>query len=692
MNQSKPNPQNTYAVVVGIEKYDKCPDLDGAASNALNFAKWLSKQNVPVANISLFISDLDKKIDLVKDSNFHVKEANRTNIYEGIFTKIRETQGELLYIFWAGHGCIRNVEARKLYYSDDEQTLDLSSLLESLKTSYFPGFNKQIVFVDACATYDYYKSNKQYLGKQRPTEGYGIGDPKRNCEQFVLLASKEGQVAKYNSNEKRGLFSKELLQELLKKETLLLPEEIKEIAENVKNVFHKEYNDEQTPIYLWVRDKDGDIEVLNKSAQDSIFLEKSWKELEIILSAIDQYILYISCYFMLLEFSKDIDGNYPEINCLKSQATDNKEISNILKDILLKVIKNNEESKPIILITKFVWYLLFCLKNQEETKVKLRGWYEKTNNELNRNGINIKSLQTEIEKKLSEVKEQYKDYHPYLIIVYKPKSSEKCYLNAELIFQINNNEPKLIFPIADEIEIALTNIQDAFDTFVFRSYKIIKLHGFTNEQLIIELFLPNAQLLESSEKSYENIQIKIDTFETTKLIGCHHKFVFRSFERLQNMDYIPLTTIKQKWYQLNSFNLSKQEVYKIFKWITCRENCIFESNADIVGINLLSDSEINVMKLLQQQIIGKGLPFFLWIRGICNEPEQLKIEVEELLRVSNLDELLEKIKTKRSDAFNNQTQSQASLGYHLGFLCDNPHRLPSRYSTIGDDICVDFGF
>ncbi|MBJ7297071.1 MAG: NB-ARC domain-containing protein,Caspase domain-containing protein, partial [Dolichospermum sp.] len=56
---SSPDPQKTYAVVVGIEKYDKSPKLPGAASSSLKFAKWLNNQGVPHDNIFLFISESD---------------------------------------------------------------------------------------------------------------------------------------------------------------------------------------------------------------------------------------------------------------------------------------------------------------------------------------------------------------------------------------------------------------------------------------------------------------------------------------------------------------------------------------------------------------------------------------------------------------------------------------------------------
>jgi hypothetical protein len=682
MSESAPNPQNTYAVVVGIEKYDKGGDLNGAVSNALKFAKWLSSVGVPNDNIFLFISKLDNTENLVPHCK--VKEPTSSNIYEAIFSDISKKEGELLYIFWAGHGYISDVENRRLLYSDDNKNLNLSSLLKSLKTDTFTAFKNQILFIDACATYAKSTSKIQYVGEQLYTEEYRLGKPKSHCEQFVLLAAKEGETAKYDSTEEKGFFSEVLLKELEKKQKLLLPEEMGEVAKNVQKVFaeNEQYKNLQTPIYLWYRDKDGNETHLGltKSAQDSIFLEERWKELAPILSEIDErHILYASCYFVLSEFSKDVNGNYPEIESLKSEYSVREDISKTLKKIFFKVIDNYKGSQPISILINFVDYLLL-MKPKIAIK-KLEEWKKKTKNELNKIGISIKKLNFKKPHNLQKA-------HPYLIIVCQPKSSEKFYLSAELIFQKDNKEPQWKFPMTHPpVEVALANIQDKFDDFLLFSYRIIQVLKFNHDELIVEFFLPNRQLLEP----YEKIQIRSDIYNNRKWIGCHHKFVLRSFERLQNMDYTPIQSLIEKWDKLSSFKLTEQEIYNKFKWIYCKEDCKLKSKSDILGMNVLFYSEKDIINLLQKEIIGKGLLLFIWIRSVYVEQEQLRKEFDNLLTVNNLNELLEKIKNERCNAFEAIEQKQDSLGYHLGFLCDNPYRLPSGYSTIGNDV-IDLGF
>ena len=117
----------------------------------------------------------------------------------------------------------------------------------------------------------------------------------------------------------------------------------------------------------------------------------------------------------------------------------------------------------------------------------------------------------------------------------------------------------------------------------------------------------------------------------------------------------------------------------------------FQSDSELVGINLLSYPETikqkDVDKLLQK-VITKALPIFIWNQGYSGTKEELKQEFEQILVCENLkcsNQLFESIRKIRNEA------NVDSLGYYLGFLCDNPYRLPSKYTTIAETICVQMG-
>ena len=697
---SSPNPQNTYAVVVGIEKYNKSPNLPGAASSSINFAKWLSDLSVPPGNILLFISELDNNKKLFQGCNFNKKEATRNNIYKGFFEEITQKSGDLLYIFWAGHGFISDINSCRLSYSDDNENFNLSSLLKSLRSKTFPNFNKQIILIDACAIYATKISSKHFYGEQLYKEEYAIGGVKNNNEQVVLLASKEGHTAKYEEN--TGLFSKVLLEELQGKQKLLLPEEMRAIQDNVVRRFEKEYNNEQKPISFYFIDKDGNQIGLNKSAKDNILVQANWERLKPILSKIDGYKLYLACWLLLSESTKDkdkdIDGNYPKINTLKSQYTKVEETPDILWEILFIDINQNQEKEELIfIILKFVVYLTNITTSECE---QLKKWQEEFAKDANREGINVKPVKEQMKVHIINLKQQYKSCRPYLMINYEPNihNEKKVCLAAELIFQENNNKPSLIITIAKEMEYVeqLQYFQEQLDNFIIFTIQTIILYGFTDEELIIEMFLPDKELIKSAEQSYEKIPIKIDNVNgKRKWISGRYKFTLRSWSRLNTindpLNRGNLKLIKNKWDQLN--NNPKIE------WVDYQNNIPNDNNSctNIVGIGLLSTTTIFQQKDsindLFRKPIEQGLPLFVWM--ICDEIEQLKEEVTKRVlteqNLTDLNGLLKTIKDKRSYSHENY-QEEKCWGYYLSFLCDNPYRLPSK--SIGGDggDCLIFGF
>jgi hypothetical protein len=265
--------QETYAVVVGIEQYQMGSNLsrDGIAKNALDFTDWLLTCGVPPDHISLFISELEKDeqkegnekviTEYKQEKKIEIKKATKNNITKTIFDEISQKQGKLLYFYWLGHGYITNVTQRQLLYADTTENtspFNLSSFIESLKTDTFPNFDEQILFVDACAIYVSSTSMEQFYGEQLAREEYPIGQPEKR-QQFSFLASQEGDTAKFDEEEKTGIFSKILLKIISQKSGLLIPEEMKQLVEEIKVIFQQDYPDYSEPIYLWC-DAIGNVE------------------------------------------------------------------------------------------------------------------------------------------------------------------------------------------------------------------------------------------------------------------------------------------------------------------------------------------------------------------------------------------------------------------------------------------------
>ena len=217
-----PNPEKTYGLVVGIEKYSNLPKkdwLDGPASNAVDFAKWLLKKEVSKDNIGLFISPLDDNYSLIEKADLIDinQDATSTNINNYIKNKIynKTDEGDLLYVFWGSHGNTNTaggeLEQILLYSDYSEQSpehLSFDLLHAALKIPLSrQGFKQQIYIIDACR--EYYDSEQGYETYRINFKAKGQENIK---EQFILYATVQGDVAQ--NKQGTGIFSSEFLKAL----------------------------------------------------------------------------------------------------------------------------------------------------------------------------------------------------------------------------------------------------------------------------------------------------------------------------------------------------------------------------------------------------------------------------------------------------------------------------------------------
>ena len=256
-------PERTYGLVVGIEKYQETSlnvKGGGPANDALKFADWLCRRGVPEDNIRLCLSSLEENNHLVEQSNLKVEEAtqqNISNIIENLFCK---QKGDLLYIFWAGHGLLSSERERRLFCADatsqNWRNLDLNSLLLLLASDF--NIRNHICIVDACA--NYYAPE----WKGRPTnfkaKEFSSRGPREDIQQFVLLATREGERASVSAEGKTGYFSQAVRKALEEEPLASWPPNMEVIAKKVKQQVGS-LGKKQLPTYLYRRSWDGDTDV-----------------------------------------------------------------------------------------------------------------------------------------------------------------------------------------------------------------------------------------------------------------------------------------------------------------------------------------------------------------------------------------------------------------------------------------------
>ncbi|MEU1314614.1 hypothetical protein [Streptomyces tibetensis] len=209
--------ERTYALVVGVESYDVSNDwrLPGAAHDAHRFATWLTGSGrVPPANLRLFLSPLpDTDLPCAQHLPQHLP-ATEHHIKQALLHDLPSRDGDLLWIYWAGHG-FHDDGHLLLPYADATGPhtvhLDLEAALRWWGSTDVDRrrFRHQIALTDACRV-DRRRTPRLNFG----SVGYGGGDLAEGRGQFVLYAARPGETARNEEERRAGLFTDKLLDAL----------------------------------------------------------------------------------------------------------------------------------------------------------------------------------------------------------------------------------------------------------------------------------------------------------------------------------------------------------------------------------------------------------------------------------------------------------------------------------------------
>lgn len=201
-------PARTHALLIGIESYEagRAWELDGPAGDVMDVYDWLVSRDVPPNQIDVLASPLASSQTRLAEANISYKPAVSSMVRRKL-DELQKKEGDLLFLFWAGHGAYNDREHR-LFFADattaNKRNLEWDRLRESLLSTYFRGFPCQIVIVDACADF------RNDFSFSAPGEAIPAGQTIER-EQFVLFATLIGQAAANLDREQRGLFTKHLL-------------------------------------------------------------------------------------------------------------------------------------------------------------------------------------------------------------------------------------------------------------------------------------------------------------------------------------------------------------------------------------------------------------------------------------------------------------------------------------------------
>ena len=411
---------------------------------------------------------------------------------------------------------------------------------------------------------------------------------------------------------------------------------------------------------------------------------EKWEELSTILKKINDFELFYFICYQTLE-------NVPRIKYLLPNEDDliklrNHKSLSYLKNIFLEKYTYKDKEVPNI-----IEFALRLAKEKEKVKKnqqeELKNWVNSVAEIL---GI---CVPTSKKSKLSTLTPT--TINPYLLISVTPTDGvDKFRIQAELIinYSLNHNNIKPIPVNLDEnsphVECSWSKIINIIDTFICTAKdKFLHVYTFQNitYELKIEVFLP-LEKIDTNIHFIESIRIG----KNKAPVGIEYRLLVRLLDRVTDYDGGYLNSLLIRWKQLNRLeqngrlkSMIQDEINHISqvdnpdKWII--KSIDWEDTKKLgIKVTCCLPKTDDKRQLFQSILIG-GVPICLWTRrDLCNIDDNDKID-RLLDTVFFEDELkwIESIFNLRREAYKEGANKDKYLGYDIGFICDNPYRIPS---------------
>jgi len=404
----------------------------------------------------------------------------------------------------------------------------------------------------------------------------------------------------------------------------------------------------------------------------NVLSPEKWEEISLILGEIDYDLLQETCLATLMSITENPEEKVPQILETKSLRT--------IKEILLEKYPFRKDGVPAIL--EFVARLV---NNQKVTEVNsLKTWLDKIASEKNINypiyrepeSSNI-SINAYLLITLEKVSEVSTDFNLQAELVPNHQEGDKPFNAVPIIL----NQDGLISCPENEIKDYIGRLIKAAKMKLIREYK------HTKYSLTIELFLPVQYL----GRDFDLEEISADQ-NRLKPIGYQYHFAVRSLDRYlinesTNMgDY--LTKLEQRWldYQPKVQDSTNTWIQAI-QCLDLLDDCY---NWDKFSTDWHKNKKlaINLAGGLPQDekqqeffysLLRGGVPLSLWNRCPHFDRDDASKTLNNLIALDslqNLSNLFAKVRDLRVEAHDEREKAKDYLGYHLGFLCDRPDRIP----------------
>jgi len=180
------------AILVAVQEYAggaKWNRLRSPVNDTAYFAKWLISKGVPAAGIRVLHSPVSAAGRFTELGITDIHSASEDAIKRTFNTELPGWPESELIVFWAGHGWFGDgsVLLSAQEASDaDLRLLDFDSLLARLRSKKAAGFQRQSIFVSACA---------KRMPAKMGAAAFDPGELEKKTEQNSYFAASPGQTA-----------------------------------------------------------------------------------------------------------------------------------------------------------------------------------------------------------------------------------------------------------------------------------------------------------------------------------------------------------------------------------------------------------------------------------------------------------------------------------------------------------------
>ncbi|MGC5172081.1 tetratricopeptide repeat protein [Microbacterium sp. DT81.1] len=247
----------TSVLAVGLERYALPAgwDLPGAASQAVQFAEWAIRQGVPPGRVRLGCTWLDDAgAGVVERLGARAVEVGNESLLDTIYELMVEG-GDLLLVYWCGHGVAGNqLERRLLTSGASEHNLAnrfVADILARFQSTIGAGFAQQVFIIDACANIMPHQDGQKRALPDARIQPLGV----RKARQDVYFATDVGEYAVFDKDAGTAAYSTAVLTRLTAADSGGFPPDFHElfaaVREDLTPLSH------QHPVFLSI-EVDGD--------------------------------------------------------------------------------------------------------------------------------------------------------------------------------------------------------------------------------------------------------------------------------------------------------------------------------------------------------------------------------------------------------------------------------------------------